>query len=239
MMSMHNVGSASQALHYFSKDNYYTTDQGLEHSAWFGKGAATLGLNGQVDRNVFFKLLSGQVGDQQLGRVVLDENGEPEVVHRPGIDLTFSAPKSVSIAAEVFEDREVRLAHEEAVKEALEYVEAYVAQARKTVDGETLVEPTGNVVAALFRHNTSRDLDPDTHTHALVMNATQRADGEWRSLTNDELYVQQKVIGAIYTSSLARGLQKRGYAITAPDENGNFELVGVTREQIEHFSQRS
>ncbi|MGN4078094.1 MobF family relaxase, partial [Burkholderia gladioli] len=78
-----------------------------------------------------------------------------------------------------------------------------------------------------------------THTHALVMNATQRADGEWRSLTNDELYVQQKVIGAIYTSSLARGLQKRGYAITAPDANGNFELVGVTREQIEHFSQRS
>lgn len=239
MMSMHNVGSAGQALHYFSKDNYYTTDQGLEHSAWFGKGAATLGLNGQVDRNVFFKLLSGRVGDQQLGRVVLDENGEPEVVHRPGIDLTFSAPKSVSIAAEVFEDRDVRLAHEEAVKEALKYVEAYVAQARKTVDGETLVEPTGNVVAALFRHNTSRDLDPDTHTHALIMNATQRSDGEWRSLTNDELYVQQKVIGAVYTSSLARELQKRGYAITSPDKNGNFELVGITREQIEHFSQRS
>ncbi|MET3631923.1 MobF family relaxase [Burkholderia sp. 572] len=239
MMSMHNVGSAGQALHYFSKDNYYTTDQGLEHSAWFGKGAAVLGLNGQVDRGQFFKLLSGQVADQQLGRVVLDENGDPEVVHRPGIDLTFSAPKSVSIAAEVFADRDVRLAHEEAVKEALEYVEAYAAQARKTVDGETLAEPTGNVVAALFRHNTSRDLDPDTHTHALVMNATQRSDGEWRSLTNDELYLQQKVIGAVYTSSLARGLQKRGYAITAPDKNGNFELVGITREQIEHFSQRS
>ncbi|RQT22071.1 MobF family relaxase [Burkholderia contaminans] len=239
MMSMHNVGSAGQALHYFSKDNYYTTDQGLEHSAWFGKGAATLGLNGQVDRHEFFKLLSGQVGGEQLGRVVLDENGEPEVVHRPGIDLTFSAPKSVSIAAEVFEDRDVRLAHEDAVKEALEYVEAYAAQARKTVDGQTVTEETGNVVVALFRHNTSRDLDPDTHTHALVMNATQRSDGEWRSLTNDALYVQQKVIGAVYTSSLARGLQKRGYAITAPDKNGNFELVGVTREQIEHFSQRS
>ncbi|AEA65432.1 MobF family relaxase (plasmid) [Burkholderia gladioli] len=239
MMSMHNVSSVGGALHYFSKDNYYTTEEGLEHSGWFGKGAAALGLNGQVERDAFFKLLSGQVNGQQLGRVVLDENGEPEIMHRPGIDLTFSAPKSVSIAAEVFEDREVRLAHEEAVKEALEYVEEFAAQARKTVDGETLAEPTGNLVVALFRHNTSRDLDPDTHTHALVMNATQRADGEWRSLTNDELYVQQKVIGAIYTSSLARGLQKRGYAITAPDANGNFELVGVTREQIEHFSQRS
>ncbi len=239
MLSLHNVGSAGQALHYFSKDNYYTTDQGLEHSAWFGKGAAALGLNGQVDRDGFFKLLSGRVGTQQLGRVIIDEKGEPEVMHRPGIDLTFSAPKSVSIAAEVFEDHQVRHAHEEAVKEALAYVEAVAAQARKTEDGQTLSEDTGNIVAALFRHNTSRDLDPDTHTHALIMNATQRTDGEWRSLVNDSLYLQQKLIGAIYTSSLARGLQKRGYAITAPDKNGNFELVGVTREQIEHFSQRS
>lgn len=239
MLSLHNVGSAGQALHYFSKDNYYTTDQGLEHSAWFGKGAAALGLGGQVDRDAFFKLLSGRVADQQLGRVMLDDKGEPEVMHRPGIDLTFSAPKSVSIAAEVFEDREVRHAHEDAVKEALAYVEAYAAQARRTVDGQTLAEDTGNLVTALFRHNTSRDLDPDTHTHALVMNATQRVDGEWRSLMNDPLYLQQKVIGAVYSSALARSLQKRGYAITAPDRNGNFELVGVTREQIEHFSQRS
>lgn len=239
MLSLHNVGSAGQALHYFSKDNYYTTDQGLEHSAWFGKGAAALGLSGQVDRDQFFKLLSGRVGGQQLGRVVLDDKGDPEVMHRPGIDLTFSAPKSVSIAAEVFEDHQVRHAHEDAVKEALAYVEAYAAQARKTAEGQTLAEDTGNIVTALFRHNTSRDLDPDTHTHAIIMNATQREDGEWRSLMNDQLYLQQKVIGAIYTSSLARGLQKRGYAITAPDKNGNFELVGVTREQIEHFSQRS
>ncbi|MGS1000118.1 MobF family relaxase [Burkholderia glumae] len=239
MMSMHNVGSAGQALHYFSKDNYYTTEQGLERSQWFGKGAAALGLDGQVDEKEFFELLSGRVAGKQLGRVVRDDNGQPDWVHRPGIDLTFSAPKSVSIAAEVFEDHQVRLAHEEAVKEALEYVEEYAAQARKTVDGETITEETGNIVAALFRHNTSRDLDPDTHTHAVILNATRREDGQWRALTNDELYLQQKVIGAVYTASLARALQKRGYAITAPDKNGNFELVGVTREQIEHFSQRS
>ncbi|MCM2552600.1 MobF family relaxase [Burkholderia glumae] len=239
MLSVHNVGSAGQALHYFSKDNYYSTDEGLEHSAWFGKAAAALGLNGQVERDAFFKLLSGQVAGEQLGRVKLDEHGEPEVMHRPGIDLTFSAPKSVSIAAEVFQDREVRLAHEEAVEAALEYVQAYVAQARVTRQGETVVEDTGNLLVARFRHNTSRDLDPDTHTHALIMNATQRQDGQWRSLVNDALYEQQKVIGAVYTSALARGLQQRGYTITAPDRNGNFELVGVSREQIEHFSQRA
>jgi conjugative relaxase-like TrwC/TraI family protein len=238
MLTLHNVGSAGQALHYFSKDNYYTQDEGLEHSAWFGAGAAKLGLTGKVDREKFFDLLSGRIGQQQLGKIVRNDAGERAWEHRPGIDLTFSAPKSVSIAAEIFEDREVRLAHEEAVKAAVQYVEERVAQARMTVDGETTAEATGNVVAAMFRHNTSRDLDPDTHTHVLLMNATMRNDGEWRSLVNDEIYVQQKVIGAVYTSALAQALQKRGYEITAPDAKGNFELAGITREQVEHFSQR-
>lgn len=239
MISLNNVGSAGQALHYFSKDNYYTQDQGLEHSEWFGKGAEHLGLSGQIDRHAFFEILNGKVEGQELGKWVKnEETGEKEREHRPGTDMTFSAPKSVSLMAEVYGKREVREAHEAAVKKALGYIETELAKTRQTVDGKTAAVQTGNVTVAMFRHNTSRDLDPQTHTHAVIMNATKREDGQWRSLTNEEIFNAQRVIGAIYTSELADRLQALGYDLRRTDEKGNFEIAGITREQIEHFSQR-
>lgn len=234
MISMNNVGSAGQALHYFSADNYYTQDEGLEHSEWFGKGAEHLGLSGKIDRQAFFEVLNGKVDGQELGKWVKnEETGEKEREHRPGTDMTFSAPKSVSLMAEVYGKRDVREAHEAAVKKALSHIETELARTRQTVDGKTEAVQTGNVTVAMFRHNTSRDLDPQTHTHAVIMNATKREDGQWRSLTNEEIYNAQRVIGAIYTSELADRLQALGYDIRRTDEKGNFEIAGITREQIE------
>lgn len=152
--------------------------------------------------------------------------------------MTFSAPKSVSVLAEVYGRRDVREAHEAAVKAALTYVEQNLIQTRQTRDGKTEAIETGNLVVALFRHNTSRDLDPQTHTHALIMNATQRDDGQWRSISNEELYRNQRLIGAIYTSELAQRLQKLGYELKRTDVKGNFEVAGFTPEQLQHFSQR-
>ncbi|WP_459203501.1 MobF family relaxase (plasmid) [Ralstonia pseudosolanacearum] len=239
MISMNNVGSAGQALHYFSKDNYYTQDEGLEHSEWFGKGAEHMGLSGQIDRQAFFEILSGKIGEQELGKWVRnEETGEKEREHRPGTDMTFSAPKSVSLLAEVHGNRDVRGAHEAAVKKALTYIESELAQTRQTEGGKTEAVQTGNLTVAMFRHNTSRELDPQTHTHAVIMNATRREDGRWRSLTNDEIYNAQRVIGAIYTSELAGRLQALGYDLRRVDEKGNFEIAGISRDQIEHFSQR-
>jgi len=239
MISMHNVGSAGQALHYFSADNYYTKDEGLEHSEWFGKGAAQLGLSGQVEQQALLELLGGKVDGQDLGKWVRNEaTGEKEREHRPGTDMTFSAPKSVSLLAEVHGQREVREAHEAAVKKALAYLETELARTRQTVDGRTESVASGNVTVAMFRHNTSRDLDPQTHTHAVIMNATRREDGQWRSLSNEEIYSAQRVIGALYNAELAERLQGLGYELTRSDEKGNFEIAGIGREQIEHFSQR-
>ncbi len=236
---MHNVSSAGEALHYFSKDNYYTERQGLEESEWFGKGAQELGFEGKIEKQQFFESLNGRFQGQELGRIVKNElTGESEREHRPGTDITFSAPKSVSILAEVHGSQEVRQAHEEAVKAALGYIERELAQTRQMENGELRTVNTGNLTVAMFRHNTSRDLDPQTHTHAIIMNATKREDGQWRSLTNDEIYKNQKVVGAIYTGELADRLQKLGYELQRTDERGNFEVVGVSREQIEHFSQR-
>ncbi len=239
MISLNNVGSAGQALHYFSKDNYYTKNEGLEHSAWFGKGAARLGLTGKIEQKAFFNLLSGKIEGQVLGKWVRNKvTGEKEREHRPGIDITFSAPKSVSILAEISGQQDVREAHEAAVKEALTYIEKNLIATRITQNRETKAVKTGNMMVSLFRHNTSRDLDPQTHTHAVIMNATLCEDGQWRSLMNDDIYRAQGVIGAIYTSALADKLQELGYVLERTDARGNFEIVGVNHEQLAHFSQR-
>lgn len=70
------------------------------------------------------------------------------------------------------------------------------------------------------------------------MNAIKREDGQWRSLTNEEIYNVQRVIGAIYTSELAGRFQALGYDVCHTDEKGNLEIASITRGQIEHFSQR-
>lgn len=239
MISLHNVQGSSGALQYFSQDNYYTDDQGLERSGWFGKGAERLGLSGQVDRAKFFELLEGKVEGSRIGRWEVDgKTGQKVSTHRPGIDLTFSAPKSVSIMAEVYGRHEVREAHETAVRATLAYVEEQLVRTRQTRNGRTEAVSTGNLVVAMFRHNTSRDLDPQTHTHAIIMNATRRDDGQWRSLSNEEIYKNQKVIGAVYTAELAQQLQKLGYELRRTDEHGNFEIADFSPDQLQHFSQR-
>jgi conjugative relaxase-like TrwC/TraI family protein len=239
VISLHNVSSAGEALQYFSKDNYYTDREGLEESEWFGKGAVALGFEGKIDKRQFFDALHGKLDGQELGKWIRNETtGEKEREHRPGIDITFSAPKSVSLMAEVHGSRQVREAHEAAVKAALGYIEREFSYTRRMEDGELESVKTGNLVVGMFRHNTSRELDPQTHTHAIVMNATKREDGQWRSLTNDEIYRAQRVVGAIYTAELADRLQRLGYELRRTDDRGNFEIMGITREQVEHFSQR-
>ena len=240
MLSAKVIENAQQAEHYFSQDNYYTTEEGFEQSAWAGKGAAALGLSGGVHREQFMELLEGKVDGQELGKWVRnEETGQKEREHRPGIDLTFSAPKSVSLLAEVAGNEEVSKAHDVAVERAIAYLERVAAQARTTVNGVTSREDTGNLVVAKFRHDTSRELDPQTHTHAVVFNLTKRSDGQWRSLSNEELLGHIKDAGAYYRTELAGQLSALGYEIERTHADGRFEVKGFTKEQLEHFSQRS
>jgi len=239
MISLSNVASAGVAMHYFSQDNYYTQEQGLQESGWFGRGSKILGLTGKVDKEQFAEVLKGHVGGQELGKFVKNEKtGAQEREHRPGTDLTFSAPKSVSLLAEVDGRQDVRQAHEAAVVKALAYIESELAGTRQTTGAVTQNVRTGNLSVAMFRHNTSRDLDPQTHTHAVILNVTLRDDGHWRSLDNTPIFEDKALISAIYTAELAKGLQALGFELTRTDDKGNFEITGITRDQIEHFSQR-
>src|SRR3546814_568279 len=185
-----------------------------------------LGLSGDVDRERFRELLDGQVGDQQLGTF---RNGQLE--HRPGWDVTLSAPKSVSIMAEVAGDRRLIEAHGEAVKTALAHVEDHMAATRVRHGGAVAREATGNLIVASFQHGTSRAQDPQLHTHNVIMNATQGEDGSWRSLEPRAIYQLQKQIGAIYRQELALKVRELGYDIETAKES-MFEIKGVSADVI-------
>jgi conjugative relaxase-like TrwC/TraI family protein len=161
-----------------------------------------------VDRDQFRALLDGRIDDQQLGTF---RDGQLE--HRPGWDVTLSAPKSVSIMAEVAGDRRLITAHGEAVKTAMAHVERHMAATRIRDGGSIAREATGNLVVASFQHGTSRAHDPQLHTHDVIMNATQGQDGAWRSLEPHAIYQLQKQIGAIYRQELALKVRELGYEI--------------------------
>ena len=236
MLSNANV-SAAQAENYYEKDDYYTQGDPNQQSdsQWQGVGAQKLDLTGPVKKEVFQQLLHGQTPD---GKSLHNRRIDPSK-HRAATDYTFSAPKSVSIAALIQKDKRVIAAHDNAVKVALGVLENRYAQTRVR-RGPGLRErvTTGNIIAATFRHETSREQDPQLHTHCVVINATQLPDGKWQSISNDEALNNVKLIGEIYQNELAHQLQKLGYEIE-PKGNGTFECKGYEKPLLDLFSTRS
>ena len=231
MMTVKNLGKAGVVKNYFEKDNYYTKDEGVDKSLWMGKGAAKLGLLGQVNVDQFHALLQGTIGDTQLGR----KKGDG-YEHRSGWDCTFSAPKSVSIVGLAYQDIDVIKAHQNAVAYAVSFLEANASQYRKRVDSHILKHGADNLLIASFLHDTSRELDPQLHTHCVVLNAVSTSDG-WRSLSSENLLKLQKKAGLLYQNELARNIKKLGYGIELKF-GGTFEIEGVSSKLIGEFSQR-
>ncbi len=237
--SIGKISSPSQGASYFERDGYYGKDDPAhkEASAWAGRGAEELGLSGPVDSDAFRAILEGKVpGGRQLGRKDLDGN----IQHRPGRDVTLSAPKSVSLMAMVGGDERIVDAHDRAVGRTLAWIEKNAVETRMQ-DRETgaMVRAGGQkMVAATFRHDTSRNLDPQLHTHAVIANMVQGEDQKWRTMVDDGLFKGKMTIGAIYRAELAQGLQELGYGIEKTHPDGRFEIAGVSREVIEEFSTR-
>ena len=195
------IASPAQGAGYFERDGYYARDDPAhrEASAWAGKGAEALGLSGPVDSGVFQAILEGKVPDgPHLGK----RGKDGEIHHRPGRDVTMSAPKSVSLMAMIGGDERVVAAHDRAVRTTLGWIEKNAILARMQ-DGTTgaMIHADGQkTVVATFRHDTSRNLDPQLHTHCVIANMVQGGDGKWRTMVNDGLYRQQKAISAISRS---------------------------------------
>ena len=241
MLSIGALTSAAQGASYYERDGYYAKDdpEHREASAWAGKGAEDLGLKGPVDPEVFRAVLEGKVPDgsgTELGR----RGKDGEILHRPGRDLTFSAPKSVSIAALVGGDGRIVEAHDRAVRATLTWVEKNAAETRMKDPATGQMGRVGNqkIVAATFRHDTSRNLDPQLHTHAVLANMVKGEDDKWRSMANERLYGSKMLLGALYRSELAASLTRLGYEIEKTHADGRFEIGGVSRDTIEAFSTR-
>lgn len=230
MLSIANVSSGAQAANYYEQaDDYYTADR--SPSQWSGRAAEALGLQGDVKPEHFRAMLDGALPNgEQLHNAAAGRRG--------GTDLTFSAPKSVSLQALAGGDVRLLKAHETAVARALERAEG-LAACRVTQDGVTTRQTTGVLAVAQFRHDLSRAADPQLHTHCVVLNATQRSDGAWRALDNEPLYRDKMLLGALYRSELAREVQALGYEIRVTHGDGRFELAHIGNEALKAFSQRS
>ncbi len=229
MLTMNTLKSAKKATDYYQED-YYAKEDGSQ-GVWFGEGAKLLGKSGGCSVEQFKAALEGKLAPD------IDLKGNKQV-HRPGYDLTFSAPKSVSILAVITKDERIFETHRLAVDETLKYIEEHYGATRLKSDGQVNIEKTKNLLAVKFEHTDSRALDPNLHTHTVIMNATKRDDGHWRTLYFDEIYDNKMLFGAIYRGLLAQGLMTRGFEITQTTHTGLFELKAFSQILIDQMSKR-
>ncbi len=215
-------------------EDYYL-GSGEAPGRWIGGGCGALGLTGRVDAGALTAVLDGRSPtDPQRSLLSLRR---PDRL--PGYDLTFSAPKGVSLLFALGDPAlmlEVRRAHDAAVTAALGYLEREAGEVRRGKDGVSRL-PGGGFVAAAFRHRTSRAGDPQLHTHVLVANMTRGADGRFSALDGHQLYVQAKTAGTLYQAALRHELRELGLRWAVRD-NGLAEPAGVPHRVLRAFSRR-
>ena len=237
--SIGKIASPAQGASYYERDGYYARDDPAhrEASRWAGKGAEALGLAGPVNPDTFRQILEGKVPDgPRLGK----RGKDGEIHHRPGRDVTLSAPKSVSLLTLVGGDERITKVHDQAVGNTLAWIEEHAVRTRVQDKATRAIVQAGGqkMVAATFRHDTSRNLDPQLHTHCVIANMVQGGDGKWRTMVDDGLFRGKMTIGAVYRAELAGGLRDLGYGIEQTHPDGRFEIAGVPRDVIEAFSTR-
>lgn len=224
-------------------EDYYT-GSGETPGEWLGKGLAGLGLSPgeEVTEEALARILAAQ--DPTTGDSLVRGRAAARTI--PGFDGTFSAPKSVSTLWALAPDEDtreaVRQAHDEAVREAMGYVESEMAWCRRGHAGATEVEGRG-VVAAAFRHRSSRAGDPQLHSHVVVANLVQGSeDGRWGALTHPRLYDIASTGGHLYQAELRRRLTESlgvEWSEVGAEHPGVAEIEGVDQGLCRAFSQRS
>ncbi|RRJ97304.1 conjugative relaxase [Opitutaceae bacterium TAV4] len=207
---------------------------------WRGVAAQMLGLNGKVTEDQFLKMCDGlhpETGQKLTMRknTTRREAGRNVSNRRVFYDFTISPPKSVSVVA-LMQDARIVAAHDRAARKMVDEMEKF-AETRVRRGGANGERVTGAVAAALFRHDTSRELDPHLHTHCVLFNATfDGVEGQWKALHASGMYRAQKFAENVYYHELARELVSLGYQIK--NHSKGFEIEGVPVSVIETFSKR-
>ncbi|MBV8833558.1 MAG: relaxase domain-containing protein [Acidobacteriaceae bacterium] len=228
---------------YSAASNSYFTQGGTLRGEWHGKLADALNLKGEVTAEAFDRLAEGQhpeTGEQLIKhRDTIKTQAGEELAHRAGWDLTFNAPKTVSLTALIGEDERVREAHRHAVRAALGAMQEYV-QAR--LGGNNPAETTSKWIAATFEHDTARPVNgypaPHLHTHVVVFNMTEDRFGQARSLQPYELFKVQSMSTAVYQNQLEYELRQLGYT---PQRGKNHapDIKGYSPEYLASESLRT
>jgi len=233
------------------RGDYYLTPGGEPAQApgrWLAspETLAQLGIEGSAIAGPdFIALMDGR--HPQTGRWLRPEGAGGG--RGGGIDLTFSAPKSVSAVWALGDDsqrRDMEAAHAAAVQEAVDYLTEMVPTVRRRYAGQVVEEPARELVAAEYLHTTARGVmdgdapDPQLHSHVVVTSAV-RDDGRIVAVASRPIFRSRQEVGAYYRSALAHQLSERGYAIDAGtgSDGRYFEIAGVPRGLLEAFSARS
>jgi conjugative relaxase-like TrwC/TraI family protein len=235
------ASSAAATAAYYA--HYLADAPGEEPGVWWGRQADGLGLADTVTEDALETLLSGRdpASGSPLGRELVDRVKSSGAVVRAvsGFDATFSAPKSLSVWWALTGDDRLLEAHDAAVAATLEHLERFGSTTRIRVDGRRVHPDTHGLAVAVFRQSTSRDDDPQIHTHAVISAKVQTGDGRWYALDARYLKRQQRMLGGLYQSLLRCELTDRFGVGWAEIVNGQAEIAGVPRDMLRVFSKRS
>jgi len=238
-------GEARRGDYYLGRGGHARENPGT----WHGRGAEEIGLSGTVRRDDLLRVWEGR--DPTTGQLLVARGSTGD--HVAGVDVTFSAPKSVSVLW-ALPDRDTRAAvehaHEQAVLVALQHIEDSVPLARRRISDEEVVhEHVAGIIASRFRHHTSRLTaeqyargevpDPQLHDHVVIANMAKRAgpDSRWVAIDSRELFRVAAEGGGIYRAELASRLRQLGYRTVR--DGRYFEVEGISSKLRQVFSSRS
>jgi Ti-type conjugative transfer relaxase TraA len=242
MLSIGKLAAGPAAGRYYveqvaaGREDYYSGESdGEARGGWIGAGARRLDLGDGVADDDIANLLAAR--NPATGRLLGQPLTEGSVA---GFDLTFKAPKSISVLFGIGDRAlvdQLVAGHEQALQEAIGYLERHACGGRRGHGGHTKVDGHG-FVAAAFRHRSSRAGDPLLHTHVVIANRVEGPDGRWTALDALRVYRHAKTAGFLYQAALRRELTERLELSWTEVHRGTAEVQGVPSEVIESFSRR-
>ena len=231
MLSVKSLGAAdsgiAQYYEHLGADDYYT-EGGEPPGEWHGRMSGAIGLSGYVSPGQLQRLFEGY--DPETGDALASNSG---MQHKAGWDCTFSAPKSVSVAwglAEPELQKHIADAHDAAVRAGLDYLEKTAFSSRDRDGGQ----PLQGIIAATFQHSTSREQDPQLHSHCAIANLGLRDDGSVCALDFDSRW--KMAAGAVYRAELAKRMQELGFKVERDAKS--FKLSAIPDGLCRQFSKR-
>ncbi|PKN69150.1 MAG: hypothetical protein CVU54_11615 [Deltaproteobacteria bacterium HGW-Deltaproteobacteria-12] len=241
MAGAKNITAKGASKYYYERDPILNADGQQQNTSWHGCLCESLGLKegDKIISKDFQSLCAGKnLADEQIIKTTYADQETKRTEHRAGLDLVLSDPKSVSHARLVLDDRRIDDIRDKAYEGFINELQDRIYY-RETTDGITKsVKAINGGLIARFQHSTSRENDPQSHDHNIILNIVERNDGNgYRALDNSRIIADQRYLDAIYKSEEAYGLKQLGYGIVNHG-NGKFEIAGYTQEILDQFSKR-